>query len=601
MLVFTVRPRVLRLLPRELIKSTSRTLKKESSSQLMLPQQGQARQASSTTRTPKKRRNMLNLNVAFVSGILVVASYVSITNQGKNYLSDTGGAAVGAASNLRNGVSGTLGAFFSTSSQEGSSQSSEKSGVFKLSDEEISARLRRMEESYTVNRGKGVVRYDVSQLPSNNPIEDDRAERMVEVRYRDTESPSDKSKAIADPGAGEVPADWMLWGVFDGHSGWNTSATLRDRLLDFVVEELSNVFRLGDRGPAARTVPSSDAIDRAIKAGFTKLDDQIVKKSVEKLFSGTPKVSAPELLMPALTGSCALVAFYDTHLRELRVALTGDSRAVLGSLGADDKWTATALTVDQTGSNPSEAARLAAEHPGEPNVVRNGRILGSLEPSRAFGDARYKWAKDIQDRVCRQFLGRTPPPALKTPPYVTAEPVVTSARIRPGKKDFLVLASDGLYELLSNEEIVGLVVRWMEKTGMVPPPSKSLKEKLLGGRGQSSTLTPVIDTSDASTKSSQRPPIRRSSQTATGSRPTYLLEDSNVATHLIRNALSDGGSPENVSMLLGIPSPLSRRYRDDLTVTVVFFGERDEEGSDTALSVQLTPDATLGLQPKPKL
>lgn len=29
-------------------------------------------------------------------------------------------------------------------------------------------------------------------------------------------------------------------------------------------------------------------------------------------------------------------------------------------------------------------------------VVQRGRILGGLEPSRAFGDARYKWPLHIQ-------------------------------------------------------------------------------------------------------------------------------------------------------------------------------------------------------------
>lgn len=64
-------------------------------------------------------------------------------------------------------------------------------------------KLRKMEESYLVNRGRGVLRYDLVQLPSNNPIEDDHAEKIVEV----------PAKAEADAGR-----DWMFWGVFDGHS-----------------------------------------------------------------------------------------------------------------------------------------------------------------------------------------------------------------------------------------------------------------------------------------------------------------------------------------------------------------------------------------------
>ena len=43
--------------------------------------------------------------------------------------------------------------------------------------------------------------------------------------------------------------------------------------------------------------------------------------------------------------------------------------------------------------------RIQSEHPADEsqNVVRNGRILGGLEPSRAFGDSRYKWPREVQE------------------------------------------------------------------------------------------------------------------------------------------------------------------------------------------------------------
>lgn len=43
--------------------------------------------------------------------------------------------------------------------------------------------------------------------------------------------------------------------------------------------------------------------------------------------------------------------------------------------------------------------RIQSEHPTDEadTVIKNGRILGGLEPSRAFGDARYKWTREVQD------------------------------------------------------------------------------------------------------------------------------------------------------------------------------------------------------------
>lgn len=75
-----------------------------------------------------------------------------------------------------------------------------------LDPEQATAKLRKNEESWLVGRGQGVVRYDVVQIPSNDPIEDDHAEKIIEV-------PS--NLAATDNGA--PASDWMFWGVFDGH------------------------------------------------------------------------------------------------------------------------------------------------------------------------------------------------------------------------------------------------------------------------------------------------------------------------------------------------------------------------------------------------
>jgi pyruvate dehydrogenase phosphatase len=41
---------------------------------------------------------------------------------------------------------------------------------------------------------------------------------------------------------------------------------------------------------------------------------------------------------------------------------------------------------------------MVSEHPQEEkgDVIRDGRVLGGLEPSRAFGDGRYKWLREMQ-------------------------------------------------------------------------------------------------------------------------------------------------------------------------------------------------------------
>lgn len=89
-------------------------------------------------------------------------------------------------------------------SKEAEYQSHQVLGM--LNPEQVTQKLRRTEESYLVGRGRGVVRYDVVQLPSNNPIEDDHREKIVEVPQSVTPAPEGLSSS-----------DWMFWGVFDGH------------------------------------------------------------------------------------------------------------------------------------------------------------------------------------------------------------------------------------------------------------------------------------------------------------------------------------------------------------------------------------------------
>ncbi|MCJ1388834.1 hypothetical protein MMC18_001684 [Xylographa bjoerkii] len=429
--------------------------------------------------------------------------------------------------------------------------------------EQATEKLRQNEESYAVGRGQGVVRYDVVQLASNHPIEDDHAEKIVAVPQDSPTAPN-----------GSVASDWMFWGVFDGHSGWPTSAKLRQGLISYVVRELNATYKAALTNPSV-THPSPESIDKAIKSAFLRLDHEIVHESVEKVTKmGNSKRVAAELLAPALSGSCALLSFYDSSSKLLRVACTGDSRAVLGRRGPSGKWTAMPLSEDLTGGTPSEIARLRAQHPGEEYVTHKGRILGQLEPSRAFGDAIYKWSKETALRMKSDFFGRTPSPYLITPPYVTAEPVVTTTRVEPNKGDFLVMATDGLWECLTNEEVIGLVGQWMDSQSM-GPQSGSRK----GWFSHADSSLPVEKGGLNGKKGDgQRAPIRQDQWHVGGGDERFVVEDKNVATHLIRNALG-GRDRDMVCALLALPSPYARRYRDDLTVEVIFFGEGDKSGS----------------------
>ncbi|XP_054856697.1 pyruvate dehydrogenase [acetyl-transferring]-phosphatase 2, mitochondrial isoform X3 [Eublepharis macularius] len=259
-------------------------------------------------------------------------------------------------------------------------------------------------------------------------------------------------------------------------------------------------------------------------------------------------------LQVAFSGSTACVAHVNNI--HLHVANAGDCRAVLGVQNEDGSWSALPLTRDHNASNKSEVLRLRREHPKseEDTLLVNDRLLGVLMPSRAFGDVQFKWSQELQHNVLGNRdetkalnIYEYVPPNYHTPPYLTAEPEVTYHKIRRQDK-FLVIASDGLWDMLSNEEVVKLVAEHLLETKM---QKMRLAFKKTAKRGYMQNLL-----------------LQRKAKRV----HSY---DGNVATHLIRHAVGNNEygevDQERLVAMLTLPDDLARMYRDDITVTVVHF------------------------------
>lgn len=164
-------------------------------------------------------------------------------------------------------------------------------------------------------------------------------------------------------------------------------------------------------------------------------------------------------------------------------------------------------------------------------------------------------------------------PGFKTPPYVTATPVVTHRKLslpNPGSSEpkpssslkFLVLATDGLWDELSSEEVVALVGGYF--AGLKGTISKS-------------SLPALVPTVAGS------PTVRGKAITkAKAQQGSWAFQDDNVSAHLIRNAFG-GGDEDKLRKILSIPAPHSRRWRDDVTVTVVWWEEAQESSMKAKL------------------
>lgn len=317
-----------------------------------------------------------------------------------------------------------------------------------------------------------------------------------------------------------------------------------------------------DLNPPQLPPPTPEEIDKAIKQAFLAVDKRIVSDPIPSVFSSPSKTNAVKELRLARAGSCALLSIYTKDTRELRIALTGDSRAVLGRRTSKNRYQVQLLSTDQNVSNPKEETRIRSAHPNNEKLIKDGRMLG-WAPTRAFGDAAYKWSLDIQSRLRDEYLGDRPPPDVKTPPYLTAEPEITTVKIQPG--DFVVLGSDGLWDCLSNEEVVGLTGVWLEQhayrvwggrlaRGLGYPPSPPPPA---GGPPLLNVDTPIKRDSL---------PVMLPKKDETVMYPywkankEFLNVDSNAAAHLVRNAFG-GRDRDLTEALLRMGPPRSRRFR----------------------------------------
>ncbi|KAH9948406.1 protein serine/threonine phosphatase 2C [Amylocystis lapponica] len=396
-------------------------------------------------------------------------------------------------------------------------------------------------------------------LAANNPIEDANTSTIIERDPSDLAGPGDLFLIPA------VTLELSALSWFFPQS---------------VASAKSDASAPSDADPAAVSV--------AIQRAFSSLDAELINAPLrilaDHLSKSTtdgktpPDLSKHPLALPSMQPaiqvrrSCALMAMFDTAHRNLYVACTGDSLCY-----GQGTWRVEVLSEDQTGRNPNELKRMQSEHPPEEaaDVIRNG--------GRAFGDARYKWPEErltVVHSLAKVFLEgngmsmRMALPTLKTPPYVTSRPEVThrklalpsdpSASQSKSALRFLVLATDGLWDQLTSEEVVALVA------GHLAGLKGAVAKTSLPGLVRTSSGAPTVEGKDKRRK---------------GSDGAWAFVDENVGAHLIRNAFG-GADERRLRELLSIPAPHARRYRDDITVTVVWWEDGKETDAQTTTLIQ---------------
>lgn len=182
------------------------------------------------------------------------------------------------------------------------------------------------------------------------------------------------------------------FGVYDGHGGSRVAHACRDFLHRLVIQQVSEGEDYDGK---------SINWENVMMESFRKMDEKVNKEGAEM----------------ATIGSTAVVAVVGEE--EFVVANCGDSRAVLSRAGV-----AVPLSIDHKPDRPDELDRI--ENSGGKVINWNGqRVLGVLATSRSIGDMYLK-------------------------PYVIPDPEVLVSQ-RSDEDEFLLLASDGLWDVIPND------------------------------------------------------------------------------------------------------------------------------------------------------
>ncbi|KAF8357882.1 ppm-2, partial [Pristionchus pacificus] len=190
-----------------------------------------------------------------------------------------------------------------------------------------------------------------------------------------------------------------FFAVYDGHGGAKVSQYAGANLHDTIYSQAAY----------------SENIEDALRSGFLALDEQM--KNDDDMKDDMSGTTAVAIIVKNGIAYCANV---------------GDSRAVLSVNGR-----AVPLSYDHKPANEKEAKRIVAAG----GWVEFNRVNGNLALSRALGDFAFK---------------RNPK---KSPEeqMVTAYPDVIRMPLVPETHEFILLACDGIWDVMTNQEVVDFV------------------------------------------------------------------------------------------------------------------------------------------------
>nr|AFK38537.1 unknown [Medicago truncatula] len=257
--------------------------------------------------------------------------------------------------------------------------------------------------------------------------------------------------------------------VFDGHGGFASVQFLRDELYKECLEALQGGLLLLEK--------DFKAVEEALKKAFVKADMRLLKWLEMK---GEEEDES---------GATATAIFLGNN--KLLISHIGDSSVVLCRSGKPELLTSPHRPYGSNKASLQEIKRIREAR----GWITNGRICGDIAVSRAFGDMRFKTKKiemlqkgAQEGRWTEKFISRV---QFKDD-LVVARPDIYQVTLG-SDAEFIVLASDGLWDYMSSSDAVSFVRDQLRKHGNTQLACESLAQVVLDQRTQDNVSIIIAD------------------------------------------------------------------------------------------------------------
>jgi serine/threonine protein phosphatase PrpC len=244
------------------------------------------------------------------------------------------------------------------------------------------------------------------------------------------------------PGAPE----YSYFGVYDGHGG----RQIVDYLEEGLEANVSNELQQQDEAPVLERLTRAFLITdmHSRRLNITTSGATAVVAMVKTTFSAEREVAS----------------------KMLYVANVGDSRAILAMSdpSSSSGYLARRLTYDHRAEDEGEQRRIKDAG----GFITRGRVLGILAVSRSFGD------HGMKDFVTAE-------------PYTTETNLLTCAPDGSTNCPILILACDGVWDVLSDQEAVDLVLHHYKEQGPNAAAAKLLVDTAIE-KGSADNITAIV-------------------------------------------------------------------------------------------------------------